>query len=156
MRNPPSYNEPRKRFKDSYLRACTCNVRSGWCPHKVNGWFNRRRRRSALDGWRQVASYDIYDSVHIRRWAQIRCWICGGARLRRLVLAFPPVDERLVRIHTITKFFNTCHDGRKGRCERSRFLWALQRQQFWKIWLKHGGTVRLSDWQAHGIHNIGR
>ncbi|XP_054086336.1 craniofacial development protein 2 isoform X1 [Zeugodacus cucurbitae] len=116
MRNPPFDDDHGKRIKDYDLRACTWNVRTlnweGASAQLVDVLIRLKADITAIQevrwtgqGRKKVGPCDIYYSGHIKE-RKFGVGFVVGERLRRRVLAFTPVDERLATIRIKARFFN--------------------------------------------------
>ncbi|XP_054085694.1 uncharacterized protein LOC128921619 [Zeugodacus cucurbitae] len=116
MRHPPFDDDPCKRLKDYDLRACTWNVRTlNWESASAQLVDVLRRLKADItaiqevrwtgQGRKKVGPCDIYYSGHIKE-RKYGVGFVVGERLRRRVLAFTLVDERLATIRIKARFFN--------------------------------------------------
>ncbi|XP_054082831.1 craniofacial development protein 2 isoform X1 [Zeugodacus cucurbitae] len=116
MRHPPFDDDPCTRFKDNALRVCTWNVRTlnweGASVQLADVLIRLKADITAIQavrwtghGRKKVGPCDIYYSGHIKE-RKFGVGFVVGERLRRRVLAFTPVDERLATIRIKARFFN--------------------------------------------------
>ncbi|XP_050337803.1 craniofacial development protein 2-like [Bactrocera neohumeralis] len=116
MRDPPFDDDHGKRNKDYELRACTWNVRSlnweGAAAQLVDVLVKTKADITAVQemrwtgqGQRRVGPCDIYYSGHIKE-RKFGVGFVVGERLRRRVLSFTAMNERLATIRIKARFFN--------------------------------------------------
>ncbi|XP_050338963.1 craniofacial development protein 2-like [Bactrocera neohumeralis] len=116
MRDPPFYDDHGKRSKDYDLRARTWNVRTlnweGAAAQLVDVLAKIKADITAVkemrwtgQGQRRVGPCDIYYSGHIKE-RKFGVGLVVAERLRRRVLSFTPVIERLATIRIKARFFN--------------------------------------------------
>ena len=114
------WSPPRKNLylykKDNDLRVCTWNIRTlngdGASAQLADALIKCRADITAIQemrwigqGCKRQAHCDIYYSCHAER-REFGCGFVVSKRLRHLVSAFTPVDERLATIRIKAKFYN--------------------------------------------------
>ena len=116
MRPPYTDDDPCKRNKEYDLRACTWNVRSlngeGASARLVDVLVRVKADITAIQemrwtgqGKKNIGPCDVYYSCHVKE-RKFGVGFVVGERLRRQVLSFTPVDERLATIRIKARFFN--------------------------------------------------
>ncbi|XP_054085589.1 craniofacial development protein 2-like [Zeugodacus cucurbitae] len=161
-RDPNFDDDHCKRLKDYELRACTWNVRTlnweGASVQLVDVLVRVKADITAIQEMRwtgqvrkKVGPCDINYSGHIKE-RKFGVGFVVGERLRRRVLAFTPVDERLATIRIKARFFNIslicAHAPTEEKDEVIKDTFYERRERTYERCRRHDVKIVLGDFNA--------